>query len=79
MVLASSGGPDAFAVETIVDKPSRLSPERMRIARGQPDRSLLLDRMRSRSPALQMPPLGSRLVDDAAVDLVTTWIEELPN
>lgn len=82
MVLVSSTArattPGA-AIETTVGQPSRAAPERLRIARGEPDRSLLLERMRSRSSALQMPPLGTRVVDDEAVRLMTTWINELPN
>ncbi len=67
------------AIDTTVGRTSRYAPDRQRIASGHPDRSLLVDRMRSRAPALQMPPLGTRLVDDEAVRLMTTWIEELPN
>ena len=38
---------------------------------GQPDHSGLLARVASRRPALQMPPLGTQLVDDEAVALET--------
>lgn len=41
---------------------------------GAPERSALLARMRSRSPSSQMPPLGTVIRDQAAVDLVTSWI-----
>jgi cytochrome c553 len=61
------------------DPPPGLSPEALvRIAPGQPDHSGLLARMASRSPALQMPPLGTALVDEAAVALLQRWISELP-
>lgn len=43
---------------------------------GQPDASALLLRMRSRSPSSQMPPLGSVVRDQAAVDAVTRWIAD---
>src|SRR5918993_128381 len=33
-------------------------------------------RIASRSPALQMPPLGTELIDDEAVRLLYRWIEE---
>lgn len=47
-----------------------------RIAPGQPDASMLVARMASRHPVLQMPPLGSRLVDDDAMTLLRRWIAE---
>ena len=49
------------------------------IAAGDPDRSAVVTRMASRSPAAQMPPLGTQLVDEDAVALLTAWIrEDLP-
>jgi hypothetical protein len=47
-----------------------------RIAPGQPDASMLVARVASRHPVLQMPPLGSRLVDDDAVALLRKWIAQ---
>jgi len=47
-----------------------------RIAPGDPVRSLVVARMASRDPAAQMPPLGTHVVDDAAVALVARWIRE---
>jgi hypothetical protein len=41
---------------------------------GSPEASALLVRMRSRSPSSQMPPLGTALRDQAAVDALTRWI-----
>ena len=49
---------------------------RDRIAPGNPDASMLLARMDSRHPVLQMPPLGSRIVDAEAVALLRRWIAE---
>ena len=46
------------------------------IAPGDSARSILVDRM-SRRDAYGMPPLGSNLVDAAAVDLILTWIDGL--
>ena len=43
---------------------------------GAPDLSALLVRMRSRAPSSQMPPLGTVVRDQAAVDAVTAWIKE---
>ena len=47
-----------------------------RIEPGYPERSALLQRIASRYPALQMPPLGTALVDEAAVALLRSWILE---
>lgn len=45
-----------------------------RIAAGDPSHSLVVERLSSRQPLLQMPPLGSHLVDEEAVELVSAWI-----
>jgi cytochrome c553 len=39
-----------------------------------PDTSAILVRMRSRRPSSQMPPLGTALRDDEALDLLCRWI-----
>jgi hypothetical protein len=41
----------------------------------QPEQSAMLRRMRSRSPASQMPPMGTAVQDRDAVALVTRWLE----
>jgi mono/diheme cytochrome c family protein len=41
---------------------------------GDPDASALLLRMRSRRPSSQMPPLGTVVRDQAAVDAIAEWI-----
>ena len=46
------------------------------IAPGNADASMLVARMASRHPVLQMPPLGSRLVDEDALALLRRWIAE---
>jgi hypothetical protein len=48
----------------------------LRVAPGHPDRSGLMQRVSSRYPALQMPPLGTELIDDEAVALLYRWIAE---
>lgn len=47
-----------------------------RVRPGDPDHSVLVSRMSSRYPVLQMPPLGTRLVDEEAVQLIRKWITE---
>ena len=44
---------------------------------ASPGESALLARMRSRSPSSQMPPLGTVVRDDEAVNAVTKWIASL--
>ena len=41
---------------------------------ASPDISAMLVRMRSRRPSSQMPPLGTKLRDDAALDAIAKWI-----
>lgn len=47
-----------------------------RIVAGSPEASLLIARIASRDPTRQMPPLGTRLVDQEALALITRWITE---
>ena len=46
----------------------------VRVSPGQPSESVVLFRMRSRFPAAQMPPLGTKLVDAEGTRLVEQWI-----
>lgn len=46
------------------------------VAPGEPERSTVLLRMKSRD-AYQMPPLGTHLVDAAAVNVMESWIRQL--
>jgi hypothetical protein len=70
----------APGVATTVGTPNhKLAPGQspdavLRIDPGQPDRSGLAQRMGSRWAALQMPPLGTNLVDERALGLVRQWI-----
>ncbi len=76
---AAAGQPPA--VLTTLGRPSRFqmpAPSDMveRVCAGQPDKSVLVARMASRNPLVQMPPLASRIVDEEAVQLIRRWIAE---
>ena len=45
---------------------------------ASPDASAMLARMRSRRPSSQMPPLGTVLRDEKAIEAVTNWIAANP-
>jgi mono/diheme cytochrome c family protein len=69
------------ALFTSVGRPSRFqmpptSQMIERVCAGEPDKSVLVARMASRNPLLQMPPLGTRIVDEDAVKLIRQWIAE---
>ena len=69
----------AFGVGSRWAIPGTKPGETQRLSPGDPAHSSVLHRMRSRSPISQMPPLGTTLVDEAAVRLLTQWIaEDLP-
>ena len=51
--------------------------ESVLVTPGVPDSSALFVRLRSRRPSSQMPPLGSVLHDQEAIDLVRMWIARL--
>lgn len=67
--------------QTLLDRvaESRMEGADMRLVAGHPERSQLLARMKSRNPYNQMPPLGTRYADQAAVRLVEQWIQSLPS
>jgi hypothetical protein len=75
-------GSDAM-LETMVGQPvTKSAPGQaadavLRIDPGHPERSAVFDRMSSRYPALQMPPLGTALVDEQVLALLRRWIIEL--
>ena len=77
MVLAQPARGDDPVARTAIGRPSRFRAPGLRIAPGDPDASVLLTRMRARTPVAQMPPLGTRLVDDEATQLVADWIAQL--
>lgn len=71
----------AVPLSTALDQPShfRVPGSAMpgnRVKAGDPDGSVLIARMASRHPVLQMPPLGTRLVDEEAVQLLRRWVAE---
>ena len=45
---------------------------------GDPEKSVLVARMRSRNPQSQMPPLGTQVFDQAALELIERWIRSQP-
>jgi hypothetical protein len=49
------------------------------VAPGAADKSVLVQRLRSRDPRTQMPPLGTAIADDAALALIERWITIDPN
>lgn len=73
-------GEPSPALATSVGKRSRYvfpgAARSLRVAPGQPGDSTLALRMKSRSPAEQMPPLGSRITDGEAIALIERWISE---
>jgi hypothetical protein len=70
---------DAVA-RTLLGQPTRFqhpkAPEgsTVLVNAGAPDLSAVLFRMRSRSPSYQMPPLGTVIRDQQAVDALAQWI-----
>lgn len=68
------------AVRTSVGVESRFQLAELerseRIVPGAPHASVLFRRISSRDPLLQMPALGTHVVDTAAVELVSQWIEQ---
>lgn len=71
-------GMDEPGLRTTLLRPAALTGAHPRLQPGAPDRSLLLQRMASRRPSSQMPPLGTVLVDQAAVEHLGRWIASLP-
>ena len=47
------------------------------VAPGAPDSSVLLARVNTRDPVVQMPPIGSHIIDANGVGLLRQWITEL--
>ena len=41
---------------------------------GQPESSAIIRRVKSRSPISQMPPIGTVVADKAAIELLTSWV-----
>jgi mono/diheme cytochrome c family protein len=60
--------PGSYMVPSVPEERSR------RVASGRTDWSAVAYRMGSRRPSSQMPPLGTVLVDEEALDLLCGWI-----
>lgn len=73
----TGGAGPARTLETLVGYPSefRLQHVQTRLVPGAHELSMLLARMRSRNPLVQMPPLGTRVSDAEANELIRHWIE----
>ena len=57
--------------------PGQAPDAELRIEPRHPERSGLMQRIASRYPLLQMPPLGTEMPDEEAVHLLTRWISEM--
>lgn len=70
---------DAVA-RSLVGRPSKwqvpglTDGETVLVHPGSPEASAMLVRMRSRAPSSQMPPLGTVVRDEQAVEAITRWI-----
>lgn len=75
--------PRTAIADSLVSRPSHITlpgePTGIRVVPGEPSRSVLLWRMRSREPVAQMPPFGAQLVDEDASNLIASWITSLAN
>ncbi len=67
---AGIGWPSRFQLPGVAPGRSRW------IDPGVPSSSAVVERMASRNPIVQMPPLASKVVDEEAVALLRGWIEE---
>ena len=75
----------AQVMRSMLGAPSRFIPSGRTaavpiVAPGDSRNSVLLLRMRSRNPQVQMPPLGTAITDSAALALIERWIDhDLPS
>ena len=61
---------------TLWQRPGAPDGTTLLIDSSSPTSSALLLRMHSRRPSSQMPPLGTVLADDVAIDRITRWIRD---
>jgi hypothetical protein len=47
------------------------------IVPGEPDRSILIFRMRSNNPGIMMPELGRSMIHHEGIDLIEEWIKSM--
>jgi len=75
----ADGTPEVF--RTAVGHASQYRPTgteiESRIVPGDPAASLVIARVSTRSPTVQMPPMGTHRIDREGVALLTEWIREL--
>ena len=78
--VAPGGAPDPVGRTAVLQR-SRFQPpgdsEAYRIEPGNPARSTVVFRMSTRNPMRQMPPLGTKVVDEEGVELIRKWIGEM--
>ena len=73
----SAGLAEALAEPTrLFQVPGVAAGRSLRLAPGDPEHSAIVARLGSRRPSAQMPPLGTKLVDEEAVRLVSRWIAQ---
>lgn len=76
LAVSADGIPDAFP--SALAQPAHYQPAGAAVASilapGDDGESLLVRRLGTRDPLLQMPPLGTRAVDGEALALVAEWI-----
>lgn len=74
-------GPECNAINTTANQRGHWivpnAPQESRIINpGHPDSSALIRRIKSRSPISQMPPIGTVVVDQQAVSLLSSWVQD---
>jgi len=80
--LDATPGEAQLALQTAVGQRSQFeipglgAEQSYRILPGDPSKSSVVYRMGSRNPYQQMPPLGTKMVDQQALALVSSWIRE---
>lgn len=57
-------------------KKPRSAPAASRVVAGAPEKSGLIERLRSQDPNAKMPTLGNRLIDEQALALLEAWIRD---
>ncbi|HEY0714018.1 MAG TPA: hypothetical protein VGF45_15160 [Polyangia bacterium] len=80
MTLDPNPGAHAVLASTVGRASRYLPPGSVaaaRVAAGAPHASVLVTRMRSRDPLVQMPPLGTQLLDVRGIALIERWVAEL--
>lgn len=70
-------GTTAIRQQGMFQLPGDRSRGASRIEPGDPARSTVVFRMATRNPVRQMPPLGTKVVDQEGLDLIRRWISGL--